>query len=257
MASRAWRQLPVVFTWAVLARGTRAAHGGPPTSLYFSCAGESGGLRRAGVARLDTMDGREQQLLPEPLPADGGVHLGADRRLSCEFPGVCVAPRTRVSREPPSPAPLAMSVSQDLGSVAKLNVMCNPSKLNFLMLSPAFGLDKDCHLPNMCRHIFRNTIYGKGGEVALVVTGDERGQPVSGGKIADGGIACFPRAGFSGKVSDSDLAKVQNCIPNAVRGVRARGCGKNNKGALSCLRAAGRARRCFLAPVFFLALLPS
>lgn len=57
-------------------------------------------------------------------------------------------------------------------------------------------------------------------------------------KIADGGNASCPRAGFSGKVSDSDLAKVQNCIPNAVRGVRARGCGKINKGALSCLHAA-------------------
>lgn len=87
-----------------------------------------------------------------------------------------LAPRTRVSREPACPAPLAMSVSQDLGSVAKLNVMCNPSKLNFLMLSPAFGLDKDCHLPNMCRHIFRNTIYGRRGVDVTVVGRGERAQ---------------------------------------------------------------------------------
>ena len=58
-------------------------------------------------------------------------------------------------------------------------------------------------------------------------------------RIADGRNASFARAGFSGQVSDSDLAKVQNCIPNAVRGVRARGCGKINNGVLSCMPRGG------------------
>lgn len=93
---------------------------------------------------------------------------------------------------PPSPSPAPapseanattdlIVVFEDIFYIPKLNLMCGTSPLRFKMLAPVFGLSTECHMPGLCQHVFSNTIFG-----------------------------------FSGKVTEAELQKLQTCLPGAL-----------------------------------------
>lgn len=59
--------------------------------------------------------------------------------------------------------PFLFLALQHRSYVAKLNVMCHPSKLTFATLALALGLDSECHMPGLCTHIFSKTVQGASG----------------------------------------------------------------------------------------------